>query len=197
MQPAEEVFYLVMRLSKSINKDQVYVSFPDVNGKLVNEYIPKDVGWLGFKVKEAIGLMYAKRGIEIYYWNLRHIMVPETIKQGDLQFIIHVIEDHDGVPTDWRERRFYNKLLKLYYYDVEWFIKPMTDENKSKDPIVHPYYLAYKKRWIKPKDSNFKRSYHGLNRAEAVEMIEIYIEQIKKRRSRFFSQKSYYKKQLK
>ena len=187
-----------MKLDNKINKSAIYISFYDASiNKVVPEYIPTETTRFGLWFTNKLNDMYLRFGIQLNYWNLRHLLDYEMRKTEDLLFIIHVIEDHDGVAPTRRERKFYTKMNGLYGNEIEQLIKPYITEKKEQDPIVHPYYLAYKKRWIRPKDSQAKRFYHGMDRYELDVMFESLINRSKTESNNYKYKKAYYKRMFK
>jgi hypothetical protein len=69
-----------MSTISNLNKDALYIAFPDSNGRLVNEYIPNDTGWIIVWLKDKIYELYIRQGVDINYWNIRHMLHPEMRK---------------------------------------------------------------------------------------------------------------------
>lgn len=181
-----------------MNKNTLYISFYDARAqKMVNEYIPSNTTSIGIRLMNKFNEFYIYFGIQLYYWNYRYMLSFESRKTEDLLFIIHVLEDHDGKPPAKRERRFYSKIYSLYGPEIETLIKPYIIEKKDKDPFIHPYYIAYKKRWLTPKHSQAKRIYHGLDNYELGVMFETLMSGVRKKIEKQNNTRAYYKKLLK
>lgn len=181
-----------------MNKKTLLISFYDARArKMLYEHIPSDTTSIGAKLMSKINEFYIYFGIQLYYWNYRYLLSGEHRKAEDLLFIIHVLEDHDGKPPTKREYRFYLKMYNLYGPEIEFLIKPYIIENKQKDPIVHPYYLAYKKRWLTSKHPQAKRLYHGIDNYELDVMFKTLMSGVTKRIKRHYNKRAYYKKVLK
>jgi|GEM_PF-5716200 len=178
-------------------KYDLYISFYDEDkNKIVPEYIPGETTAIGMWFKNKLDDIYSFLGMQTNYWNLRHLLDAEMRKRGDILFIMHVLEEHDGRPSGWRERRFYLKLLRLYRNEIEHLILPYLIEMKELDPIVHPYYLAYKERWIRPKNSQTRRFYHGMSSEESRIMTHTFIEQINSENAKERNKVAYRKRKL-
>lgn len=181
-----------------MSKHAIYISFYDENSKkVVPEHIPGDYTKFGMWIRERLCFLYFKLGIESNYWNFRYVLDFETRKTEDLLFIIHVLEEHDGKPPYWRERLFYERLVWKYDAEVRTFILPYINEKNEQNPIVHPYYLAYKKRWLKPKYSQTRRFYHGMDINELSVLMDSFKDRRKAWAQNYRNKHTYYKKQLK
>ena len=180
-----------------MNKETIYIAFYNPETKKIEpEYIPSDSSRFGMWFRSKVTFTYRRLNIPVYYWNLRHLLDFETRKIEDLLFLIHVIEEHSDKLPLGRERYVYNKLYFLYRSEIENFVLPYIIEKKNRDPIIHPYYLAYKKRWLRPKYSQARRFYHGMHEYELFEMYSSLIQRVSEEGKKNLSKKRYYKKLL-
>lgn len=79
---------------KPINKEP-RLFFPDSDGKYMSEYIPPPESRISFWLKERYLEFRILLGKDIYYWHIRHSYDPEFRKSSDVEFIRHVIKDHN------------------------------------------------------------------------------------------------------
>lgn len=187
----------MFRRKKIPRSDSLYISFVNKQGKMENEYIPRNTTRLRKWLEKRRQAVYIKLGIDEHYANYRYILSDDIIKQEDILFIIHVLEQHDGKPDYRRERWFYEKLRLLYQEEIDIFIKPLIEyEKKNGVAITHPYGRAYYKRWISKQNSDMKRLYHGVNPIEASEIIDSMMDKLLSILKAQARKQSYYDKKL-
>lgn len=137
----------------------------------VTEYIPKDAGkfydWYRYNLRSVQN----KLNMPHYYWHYRHLQSPELMKIADLQFMIHVYSDHEGLPEDKWERHHYRNAYSLYSTEFENLIVPKLLEEKENRAIIHPYAVAYYKRWLKKPNPHIKQFYHGVSSYDRIELL--------------------------
>lgn len=156
-------------MSAQIEYKEPRLYFKNVKGIYVPEYIPSS----NFKFMNWVRLKYVflrqRFGKDIYYWHIRHDLSPEYRKTCDIEFIRHVITDHDSNPKDPVERRHYNRAWALYGPELTFVLKELekdTDEEAEKGVSTpgHVYAYAYKDNWFK-KFLAIERKilYHGID----------------------------------
>lgn len=155
------------------DKDALYITFLHQNGE-TREYIPSEYNkhevWLR---RQYIYFMFRfhKYFPNYYYWHIRHMLTAKDRKIQDLQFMIHVFNDHNGIPENRRERWFYGHCWKLYGKEFIDLIAPKIILNEEGDVPNHEYALAYYKRWLREPRPNIKISYHGVSLFELEEIF--------------------------
>jgi hypothetical protein len=187
----------MFRRKKSPRKDSLYLAFYSNDNRLEYEYIPNDASRLRRWLEKRRRDVYLKLGIEEHYGNYRHILLGDSIKIEDIAFIIHVLEQHNGIPEYRRESWLYTKLSYLYRNEIEIFIKPYIEYEKKGSAITHPYGRAYYKRWMIRQNPELKRMYHGINSVESSEIKDAFLEKINRRIKRVGDKQRYYDNKLK
>ena len=163
--------------------------FANHKGEYLAEYIPpanyKFMNW--FRNKYIRTRNYF--GKDIYYWHVRHNLYPNYRKTADIEFIMHVIKDHDQEPTDPIERRHYNRAWALYGHEVKYVtgeIGKDKDTEWENEEILHghPYAYAYTKQWFeKFPEIESKLLYHGVSVNQYVSLLDLLRERALQRRN--------------
>lgn len=186
-----------MLIQKRLNKDSLYLSFVNEEGRLVNEYIPRNFNWLGRRIRQSYFNVLQRLGKNHYYWHFRHLYGGDSIKENDIAFILHVLEDHGGKPYDKNEARFYNHIESLYKEEITNILMPYVVLKEEGRAITHPYYQAYLKRWTSNKPHReLKRLYHGIDSQEVRELLEIMMSENDRIIKRLVASQRYYDKKL-
>lgn len=155
------------------------------------EYIPtanyKFMDWFRNKYLKA----RVHFGKDIYYWHIRHTSDPEYRKISDIDFIRHVVEDHDSNPTDLIEKRHYNRAWSLYGTEMKFVIEELrkdegTEWEDGEFTDGHPYAYGYKKRWFdKYPIVETKLMYHGISMSQHLDLIDIAERHLLKKRDEY------------
>lgn len=148
--------------------------FPNFNGGFIKEYIPGTYKKSTKKIVFWYNILRNKLGLNLYYWHMRDIYPPLDRKIKDLEFIQHVIEQHDGKPKLLMEKVHFNIAWSLYGREYNYIQQTEKDEELLKESTKdvyyqkHPYVVAYKKRWrsYAKDDSEWTTLYHGLKLRE-------------------------------
>lgn len=154
---------------------EMRVSIP-IPGSTKLEYVPSEYNrfenWILIKYRRILD----KLNVQHYYWHYRYLLNARSRKSEDLLFLIHVYNEHAGVPTDKHENNFYRKLFRLYDVEFTYLVQAKIDEEKNSRGIADVYAQAYYKKWLRPKTPNMKRLYHGVDSYEIIEMLDAIIE---------------------
>jgi hypothetical protein len=173
------------------------LSFYVDNKNTVTEYIPKDASnfqiWCRFKLRRVQN----KLNIPHYYWHYRHLQSSELKKIADLQFLIHVFNDHEGLPEDKWEMRHYRSAYSLYGTEFENLLVPKLLEEKENRAIIHPYARVYYKRWLKKPNPQMKQFYHGVTRYDSLELLLSLRDAAEESSKRYWWRKEYHDRKVK
>lgn len=135
-----------------MNDKQPKLYIANDKGQYVAEYMPpanyKFVDWFRYKYLNA----RVHFGKEIYYWHVRHNLLPHIRKVSDIEFIHHVMKDHDQNPTDPVEKRHYKRAWALYGHETNFVTAELAKDEITgwKDGEFtngHGYAYGYKMRW--------------------------------------------------
>lgn len=153
--------------------------FANDKGEYVAEYIPdanfKFMNWFRNKYLHTRNYF----GKDIYYWHVRHNLYPNYRKTADIEFIMHVIKDHDQDPVDPIEKRHYKRAWDLYGHEVKYVtgeISKDKDTEWENEEIRHghPYAYAYTKQWFeKFPEIESKLLYHGLSFGQYISLLDL------------------------
>jgi hypothetical protein len=157
-----------------IDKSAIFISF-HYGDTLIREYIPAPISKYELKAREKYRLLQNKMSVPHYYWHYRHLLDPNDRKIEDLKFLIHVYEEHGGTPIDDYERKYYRSVYNLYTAEFNTLILPKLELENEGRGITHPYANAYYKKWLREKNGNLSRLYHGV---DSYEMFDMYTELI-------------------
>ena len=157
--------------------------FPNLKGEYEAEYIPPNylniTNWFRWKYIT----LRSKYGKDIYYWNFRYLHYPDFRKTADIEFILHVIKDHDYKPSEKSEKKHFEKAWKLYGTELQYVLEALN-KDKSKDmennEVAHSYHYAhaYKDKWFpKRTEADTKLIYHGVKFYEMANYFEQSIEE--------------------
>ena len=164
------------------------------------EYIPEQYNKYEMWIRSSyIRIMFHFNSVfpNYYYWHVRHWMSAEERKMQDLLFMIHVYEDHDGVPINRREKWFFNHCWNMYSTEFSKFIVPKLQLNSEGDVPTHEYALAYYKRWLRKPSANFKKIYHGVDLYELSEIIDEVYAMNNRELKKIMNKENYEKRKLK
>ena len=164
---------------------------PNEKGEYVPEYIPpaqfKFRNWFRWKYVKLLNYY----GKDIYYWHIRHNHYPEYRKTTDIEFLLHVVKDHEYNPTDPTEKKHFDRAWKLYGKELQYVLGELAkDEGKewenSEFVHGHPYAYGYKKQWF-PKfpEMETKLTYHGVKFHELLDLNELSAERAKARMAEY------------
>lgn len=152
--------------------------FINEKGTYVAEYIPPNhtvlMNWLRWKLI----ILRDHFGKDFYYWDIRHLHHHEFRKTADIEFVLHVIKDHDYKPSDPTEKKHFDKAWKLYGTELQYVLEALAkDEGKeledSKIVRSHHYAHAYKDKWFpKHTEPETKLTYHGVKFYEMANYFE-------------------------
>jgi hypothetical protein len=155
---------------------------PAGNGQFALEYIPEPFSKLSFWYRNKYMLTRDRLGMDIYYWHTRHLYdkSTEALKQADIEFILHVIEEHDQYPTDRVERRNYYRAWKLYGHEIKFVVEEMAKDDKQDQfgemTDGHPYAYGYARKWFNPNIlAETKLLYHGLNYYQFLSLLDVFV----------------------
>lgn len=166
------------------------LQFKNESGNIVTEYFPIANSKFGDWLRELNIDIRTAFGKDIYYWHTRHYHDPEFRKLFDLQFVQHVIFDHeDQEPEDPVEKRHYKRAWKLYGHEIKYVLSEIGKdrENMFDDGPTsqgHPYAYAYAKKWLSIlAETEQKLKYHGLSFEEHRELAKLSLERATQKRS--------------
>jgi hypothetical protein len=166
-----------MARGKESNEYVPHISFYTSDKKnFVMEYIPGDYSNFDYKVRDIWRNFLDIFNVQTYYWQYRHLITPNLRKIHDLQFLIHVWTEHEGLPENRLEREHYRSVWALYGLEFTRLILPKIEIEQENRGVHHPYARAYYKRWLKPADPRMKQYYHGVGKHDRLEFIEFLIE---------------------
>lgn len=156
------------------------LQFRDAKDRILVEYVPPESTWIGNILRGLHIRLRTTFGKDIYYWHVRHASDPEYRKITDIQFILHVLFDHDNqYPDDPIERRHFKRAWKLYGNEIEYFIDQLRNDTQGAlnvDTVggVHPYARAYGQQWFSADtEPEQKLMYHGLSIGQYAEVHKI------------------------
>jgi hypothetical protein len=164
----------------------VKLMFPDELGQYHQEYIPTS-NFFTKKYQELENRYTLKRGRPFYYWHHYYLLTPIERKVLDLNFILHVQNDHsEENPVDYQEYKHYEKIYPNYQKEVEYFLiesaKKFKKDKHAKSIRLQkdPYILAYKKHWIDTFNlgPNIKLFYHGVGLDENIDFLDTIIKEL-------------------
>lgn len=162
-------------MTQTVYKKPLKLYTPSKDGTYLEEHIPSNHS-LTFKIRSWLLNFKFDHGINVYYWDFRFLYLPKERKARDLAFIVHVLNDHNGQPSDKKELRHYGSAIKRYQHEVDYFIYKNDDGrvlNLKEVKFKHPYEQAYKKQWGQISEiADFKRLYHGINRGEFIDIVK-------------------------
>ncbi|MFZ1249674.1 MAG: hypothetical protein WAQ24_05145 [Candidatus Saccharimonadales bacterium] len=181
-------------MSHSLDKNQPRLCFPDKDGNLLQEHLPTQPYWfaLWFDRKWRRTLEHYDK--DVYYWHFQADLDVIFQKQLDIEFMLHVLKDHDGTAPDLKENKRYAYLQNQYGPELTYVLvqlgldggKPWQNHEFGN---THPYVYAYKERWFpKHTDPQFKLLYHGIKAAEGRTLLLARLKSIE-RRIRAFEKK--------
>ncbi len=118
-------------------------------------------------------------GKPIYYWHTRFKFTPEILKHRDLEFIQHVLHDHEGRAELAEEQQWFEKLLfrygkELHYVNAELAKDSPQSQATERWAMGDQYALAYNRKWLQPfvqKNAQFKTLYHGIDFSEYLKLL--------------------------
>lgn len=165
--------------------------FPNAKGEYVAEYVPSAnfifMDWFRWKYIE----LRVRLGKEIYYWHIRHTLDPYYRKISDVEFIRHVIKDHDQEPKDPVEKRHYARAWRLYGHEMKFVVEELakdedTEWEDSEFTHGHPYAYGYKNHWFskfpEPED---KLIFHGLSWGQYRDTLDLLASKAVARRNEY------------
>lgn len=162
--------------------------FANDKGVYVAEYVPdanfKFMNWL--RTKYVHGRVYL--GKDLYYWHIRHDFDPVYRKTSDIEFIMHVVTDHDQKPTDPIEKRHYERAWALYGHEIKYIMGEIakdkgTEWENEEIRLGHPYAYAYTRQWFqKFPEVETKLLYHGVSLSQYISFLELLRERALQRR---------------
>jgi hypothetical protein len=155
-----------------VDKNALFISFYK-GDTLIREYIPAPVSKYESKARIKYRILQDKLNVPNYYWHFRHLLDPDNRKIEDLKFLIHVYEEHGSTPVDDYEKKYYSRVFNLYSAEFNTLIKPKLALNSIGKGANHPYANAYYKKWLREKNGNLTRLYHGV---DIFEMEDMYYE---------------------
>ncbi len=168
--------------------------FANAKGEYVAEYMPSAnfifMDWFRWKY---IGLR-VRFDKDVYYWHIRHTIDPFYRKSSDIEFIRHVIKEHDQNPTDPVERRHYKRAWRLYGHEMKFVTEELakdegTEWEDGEFTNGHAYAYGYKKQWFnkfpEPED---KLMYHGLSWGQYRGLLELLQTRAEARRKEYCEQ---------
>ncbi len=181
---------------RKVDKNALFISF--YNGEvLMREYIPAPISKYEFKARKHFRGLQDRLNVPNYYWHFRYLFDPTDRKIEDLKFLIHVYEDHGGTPEDDYERKYYKRVFNLYSAEFNTLIKPKLElENEGKG-ATHPYANAYYKKWLREKNGNLTRFYHGVDIYEMNDMLTETLYNFDKEYTKLKATSDYYNRKAK
>lgn len=168
--------------------------FANEKGEYIAEYIPEDhykfADWL--RDKHVYLRNYFHK--DIYYWHIRHNIPTYSRKTGDIEFLLHVLKDHDREPEDRMERRHYRRAWLLYGLEVEYITSEIAkDEDTTWENdemrLGHPYAYAYTQQWYeKLPEVETKLLYHGISYDQYASLLDLLVDRAVQRRDDYCSE---------
>lgn len=153
--------------------------FRAYDGTEMEEYIPGEVNKYKSWVLVKYGILRSKLGLKVYYWHIRHNHSPHDRKRLDLDFVQHVVMDHNSNPDDPIEKRHFKKAWDLYGFEVNYVLDEFKkSKNKDGEYKLPPEIDVYTKKWysIYPEPER-KFMYHGVKYYEMANYFEQSIEE--------------------
>lgn len=127
------------------------------------EHVPADWTRYAPKLCWQMILLRNKLGLNIYYWQTRHLYTAYVRKNLDMMFAAHVLQEHDGKPEHSTERKHYIRLLKKYGNEITYF-EPLIREMKvGSDRYLDGYLRVYKEKWLNQPFPEMVMLYHGVS----------------------------------
>lgn len=155
--------------------------FADKDGQYYMEYVPDKLNTWEVLWERYVNRRRFKNNELLYYWHLKSIIPVKNLKILDVNFILHVINDHDdNNPADREEARYFHTIHPRYQREINAFL---SENKKSWRKQAHakkihlqkdPYFLAYKKHWVDTFafGPSMRLFYHGVNLQEAKTLLD-------------------------
>jgi hypothetical protein len=150
-----------------------------IGNTMLTEHIPATNWWFTKRKARRIMMKKWEKGEKVTYGDMRVMFNPDTTKVHDLEFLMHIFGDHDGLPKDIVEKKLYDTLYPLYSTEITHLAQmmhfPELDKLNMASPRKHlnPLYVAYKQRWfgVNPV-KDFEKVFHGVTQDEYQEIVD-------------------------
>jgi (2Fe-2S) ferredoxin len=146
--------------------------------KYKEEYIPPKQSRANLWLRQRYLHLRIRLNKDIYYWQVRFLLMPLERKCYDIDFIMHVLNEHNGKPEQKTEKRHYEYAKTLYLSEINYIIDQMNkDETRdAANRIGHPYAYAYLERWKKSLDTPYVKTwYHGVSASDFRDILKMHL----------------------